>query len=736
MPPQTNTRNLLVFMVLSSLIFAGSIWLQNWLMPPKPHQASEPTLSRADAHAWSELAVRAPASAVLPGVPGLGTAAQIYADTTLARWLAAREYRLPVVRRPEPKAEPPAPAVAAKPAAPRKAIPIGHDDGFKIRAVLTTHGAGVQSLVLTQFQAANRLGRPAGTELELIPEEANYDTPSNLLYHYANVDDDRPVETLGTTEWEVVRIDNAKGKDRHEVVFAADVPGQDLRITKTFSLARGEYHVGLEVKVERKGTGKGPIAFRYQLTGGHGLPIEGEWYTSTFTNALFGGFGQRNTFWRDFQDARSIGLKSGGERVVKGPEQRITYAAVAIQYFASVIAVADPQQDFLAWARPTVEAVRDPRKPFLDSITVRVVTQPAELKAGDKPLVHKYVLYNGPVKVRLLDDPGSGEEAVSAELVHYYADVLHLDTLTDWHMPTWISEHIFSPIGWSYLLIKITNLMHGVLGWLYQYIPNYGICIILLTVLVRGLMHPVSRKQARTSIKMQALVPELKKLQEKHKNDRQAMAMAQMELYRKHGVSPIGSCWVVFLQMPVFLGLYYALQESIHFRLAPFLWIQNLAAPDMLIWWGENIPWISRPEDQGSFLYLGPFFNLLPVVAVALMIVQQKFLMPPPTDEQQEMQQKMMKYMMIFFGLMFYKVAAGLCIYFIASSLWGLAERKMLPKAKTAVVPSGATGGPGGPGRPAPVRGRTRGPKAPEANGRMQKVRDMWDELLKQAKKK
>src|SRR5438132_12759908 len=102
----------------------------------------------------------------------------------------------------------------------------------------------------------------------------------------------------------------------------------------------------------------------------------------------------------------------------------------------------------------------------------------------------------------------------------------------------------------------------------------------------------------------------------------------------------------------------------------------------MLFWWSESIPWISRPEDHGGMLYLGPYFNLLPVIAVGFMIYQQSKLTPPPADEQQAMQQKMMKYMMIFFGLMFYKVAAGLCIYFIASSIWGLTERKLLPKRK------------------------------------------------------
>src|SRR5262249_31353476 len=145
---------------------------------------------------------------------------------------------------------------------------------------------------------------------------------------------------------------------------------------------------------------------------------------------------------------------------------------------------------------------------------------------------------------------------------------------------------------------------------------------------------------------------------------------------------------------------------------------------------------ISRREDQGSFLYLGPYFNLLPVVAVALMIVQQKYLTPPPTDEQQEMQQKMMKYMMIFFGLMFYKVAAGLCIYFIVRSLWGLAERKLLPKAK----PATASTVPGvqapSAGKQAVVRAKARSSANGQANGLLQKLRHMWEELLKQAEKK
>ena len=92
----------------------------------------------------------------------------------------------------------------------------------------------------------------------------------------------------------------------------------------------------------------------------------------------------------------------------------------------------------------------------------------------------------------------------------------------------------------------------------------------------------------------------------------------------------MGSCWIMFIQMPIFLGLYYALQESILFRLAPFLWIDNLAAPDMTLRWGAGIPIISDPANMGGFLYLGPYLNILPVIAVGFMIAQQKMMTPPP----------------------------------------------------------------------------------------------------------
>jgi YidC/Oxa1 family membrane protein insertase len=705
---------------------------------------------------------------------------------------------------------------------------------YHMRLICDSRGGTVRSVLLNKLRATDELGRPVPEDpdrpesglLELVPEEANSDNPSHQLLHYDPPDlaEERPVDTLGQIEWTVV---DEKDKPLAEagpagkgvrddgtsqsISFKAMVPDGSVEIIKTYSLRQGEYHIGLEVKMiprSKTAGGKDP-RIRYQLTGAHGLPIEGWWYTSIFRNALIAQE-VNGSVDRKIQDIRQLMNWNGGEEVRRQQGGILRYAGVAIQYFASVIVVDNEnqkKQDFLLSARPTLETtlVRgriakvdraqgtfilhtdDPKTPELtfilddqrqfrrsvrlepgesvavayttdsqfrniptnitrpylqqpqlvDDITVRVNTEVVEFK-DNEPVVHRYLLYNGPVKPSLLGFMPASDRP-SDELIDRYAHTLHLNTLTDYHMPGgwgW-----FLSFWWTPLVIKCTNLMHWVLAHLYFVIPNYGLCIILLTVLVRGVMFPFSRKQAIMGMKMQELAPEMKKLQEKYKDDRQKLGVAQMELYRKHGINPFGTCWLLLLQMPVFMGLYYALQESIQFRLAPFwpTWIVNLAAPDMMVYWGQNIPLISQPDNYGSILFLGPFLNLLPIIAIILTLMMQKMMTPPPTDEQQEMQQKMMKYMMIFFGLMFYKLAGGVCIYFIASSLWGVAERKFLPKKQTApgTASAGAPPRPTGQGQPVAastgIAGDERGRRGKQKRQRKREQRGQRDSSVSTA---
>jgi len=221
------------------------------------------------------------------------------------------------------------------------------------------------------------------------------------------------------------------------------------------------------------------------------------------------------------------------------------------------------------------------------------------------------------------------------------------------------------------------------LHFFYGLVGNYGIAIIMLTVLVRGAMFPLSWKQTQNMAKMQALKPDLDRINEKYKTDMQKRSQAMQEVYRKHNVNPLGGCLPMFIQLPIFIGLYRALMVDVELRQSSLFsesirWCSNLAAPDMFYDWSWLMPeWMNNGV---GLLGLGPYLNILPLVTVGLFLVTQKMFMPPPANEQMAVQQKVMMFMTVFLGLLFYKVASGLCLYFIASSLWGIGERKLLPK--------------------------------------------------------
>ena len=248
----------------------------------------------------------------------------------------------------------------------------------------------------------------------------------------------------------------------------------------------------------------------------------------------------------------------------------------------------------------------------------------------------------------------------------------------------------------------VARLMLGILHFFNSLVGNYGLAIVLLTVVVRGALFPLSRHQVQSMMKMQALKPEMDRINEKYKEDMQKRSQATNELFRKHNVNPAAGCLPIFLQLPIFLGLYRALAVDVELRQAPLFsdairFCSNLAAPDMLLDWSGYLP---RWFDNGDGMFaLGPFFNLLPMFSVALFLLQQKMFMPEPTNDQARLQQKLMKYMMVFMGFLLFKIPSGLCIYFVASSLWAIAERKLLPHP---VAPTGEANAEATPKRPEP----------------------------------
>jgi YidC/Oxa1 family membrane protein insertase len=535
--------------------------------------------------------------------------------------------------------------------------------------------------------------------------------PSYTIFHYPHPDEPKqPDPMLGEEEWAVpadwAEKDEAgapKAKvlptGEHQMAFEsrrlAGAPYY-LVIRKTYTLGPKDYHVSLRVEIEKlkvpgaaKGAGQ---QFRYQLSGPRGLPVEGEWYTNLYRMAIVGWTDEKGAARRQYEDAAGVAIKRGGEVVTRG-KNTFKYMAIATQYFASAVAIDDTAEGAAKnpWAhvRATTELPfgtnADPNVPYFHDVTVRAASEILDLEPG-QTVAHSYVIYNGPAKVGLLKlMPGDRE--VDDGLVDRYKDRLGLYTITDFRSDNWLGRFA-SFIYWTDLVIACTNLMHLFLAFIHSVIPSWALSIIVLTVMVRLILFYPSKRQTQMSLRMmevqKKLEPEFKKLQEKYKDDLHAYNREKTRLMMQNGANPffmMGGCLLLFAQMPIMMGLYFCLQESVFFRLEGFLWINNLAAPDMLVWWGESIPYISTPEDIGSFLYLGPYFNLLPLLAVGLMLYQQAKMMPPSTDPQAEQQRMMMKMMMVMMAVFFYKVAAGLALYFIVSTSWGIVERQLIPRA-------------------------------------------------------
>jgi YidC/Oxa1 family membrane protein insertase len=505
--------------------------------------------------------------------------------------------------------------------------------------------------------------------------DAPLDGPPSLLLTLQQLDDRQlelgeQVAALGRElkgldlwgeEWEVAAA------DEQQVQFRRALPAEDLEILKTYRLARvpaeaqdrphaKAYHLELQVEIRNRGKEMRKIA--YQLDGPNGLPVEGAWYASKVSPSSGNGGMRDMVISLSGRKPELIHCLTIAEGKAPAPyrDEPVSFVGVDGQYFAAILLPQTKEPNDLWFAKTHALRVGEAyaKDKRLTNVSCRLISIPVEIKPGES-LRHGYTLFAGPKQTDLLAQyefplPDGGEGSLKG--VVYY--------------------------GWPIFAVVAVPLVK-VLHVLYWLVPNYGVAIILLTVLVRGCMFPLSRKQALNAQKMQQLAPEIKRIQEKYKKDVEARTKAQQQLYREHNFNPLGGCLVLFIQLPIFMGLYRALMIDVDLRQAPLLsenirWCSNLAAPDMLLNWSGFMP---------GFIvsWLGPYLNVLPIVTVAIFNWQQKKMMPPPTDEQQAMQQKIMQYMMIFMGLLFYKVASGLCIYFVASSLWGMLERQFLPKA-------------------------------------------------------
>jgi YidC/Oxa1 family membrane protein insertase len=585
----------------------------------------------------------------------------------------------PAQKEPGDKQAPGKPAARELPKFPEKTVKLGSDEfltGYRQLVTLTSKGAAVKQIELNdpRYRMLKKDAAKRHPALVLVGEDES--EPYTLELAIPQIDAD--VQKLN---WELIEL--SPPEEPHSVA-KFQLKLEDLEIVKRYELPTVDPQqpqpeaqaYAMKVDLTFRNLGKQPRTVNYVLQGPTGLPLENIENTQKFRDIVVGFETGPGSVTNELMTAKTIAAGKDQEW-----RQPIKYIGTDLQFFAALVCPV-PDQLPAPYTKTIKQQLIGRDKQEKSEVSVQLTSVDLQLQKagaadGKDEVKHEYRLFAGPKRDDVLIPIGAQK-------------------VIDFGMFHWISRPMLTLLKAFYSLFR-----------------NWGLAIICLTIVVRSALFPLSIKQARGAAKMQAIQPEIAALKEKYGNDKEKMARAQMELFRKHNYNPAAGCLPVFLQLPVFMGLYQALNHAVDLRLAGFLWIDNLAAPDALFRMPFAIP------------YLGQEFNLLPLITIVLFYVQQKMFMPPPANDEQAMQQKMMNFMMIFMGFMFYKVPSGLCVYFIASSLWGLGERKLLPKLK-----GGATTPP-----PAdPSQGRRKAADSDDKNGD-RGGGGLWAMLLRAAEK-
>jgi YidC/Oxa1 family membrane protein insertase len=276
-------------------------------------------------------------------------------------------------------------------------------------------------------------------------------------------------------------------------------------------------------------------------------------------------------------------------------------------FLAAMVPQAEPTNDLRAWMRRQLEHVEG-----------QLIFPPAAFRVSAE-------IYAGPKDINRLEAVGHGlRKAVD--------------------------------LGW-FTFIALPML--EALRFLHRFTGNYGVAIIILTVIIKGLFYPLTKKSFESMRAMQKLQPEMQKIRERLKDKPDEMNREIMELYRRHKVNPLGGCLPMVLQIPVFVGLYNALLNAVELRHAPFIgWITDLSAPDRL--GSLQLPFVPHPG-----------IPVLTLVMGVSMLVQQ-WMTPSAADPAQ---QRMMMIMPIVFTFMFVSFPAGLTLYWLVNNLLTIGQQ-------------------------------------------------------------
>ncbi len=369
---------------------------------------------------------------------------------------------------------------------------------------------------------------------------------------------------------------------------------QGLSVTKTFTFTKGQYDVNVSYSVEN-GTGSAATVQPYaQLKQVMEYEDYGNMFMPTYRGAAFSTEDDRYQKY-SFDEIEDDNLRE---------TTKAGWVGMLEHYFVS------------AWVPSQEQTNTLYSRNLKNQYAVIGVLSPSESVAPGETKTLASTLYMGPKDQESLAKIARG-----------------LDLTVDYGILFWISQPLFA-----------------LLTFLHSLVNNWGVAIILITIVVKGAMYWLTKKQYESMARMRNLAPKMQQLKDRFGDDRQKMSQAMMELYRKEKVNPMGGCLPLLLQMPIFLALYWVLMESVELRHADFvLWITDLSTKD-------------------------PYF-VLPILTGASMYLLQKL---QPTTITDPMQQKIMQWMPVAMSVFFLWFPAGLVLYWLVSNVITLVQAKMI----------------------------------------------------------
>lgn len=558
------------------------------------------------------------------------------------------------------------PTWQAKSAATAKSATLGSDktdDANYVMAIRTVaRGASIDAVVLNQFRRTVKgEARYEYQEPYVIDDVLREDTRSMLTRWIAI---NGTIVDLTGALWTLESADAGTSRWTLDVVNGG---GATVRIVKTYTLSKRSADTktdqGWEVLVSHKveNTGAQPIIAKVCFNGPTAPPRELEGQPDQ--NVIAG-------YWND-GGVKTLASLLESEFTKDKVQKDLTkndkglpaiWAGMQSAYFNAIVRpVPAGNETVPGWVGKVWGELLNPTNENADRRRVALWFQTVDLAiAPGQSAQFDVQTYLGPKGRKVLNTeyyavlPRDYDQTLSAQAS---------DNFCGW---------ICAACTWQWMI----NILVWLLSAFHFAVRDWGVAIILLVLLVRAILHPVTKKSQVNMVAMQKMGPKLEELKKKYKDDPQTLQREQMRFYKEHGFTPILGCLPMLLQMPIWIALWNALQTTFELRLSPFLynltWIHDLAKPDYLVRFDHPVPLIFGWTLRG--------INILPILMGVVFYLQTKLQPKPPTmTPEQESQQKMMTWMStLMFPLLLYSGPAGLNLYILTSTAFGILESKVV----------------------------------------------------------